>query len=442
MSLSTPRNHVQKLRTALQAKAKAEPSFRFYTLWDKVGRTDVLREAWRRVRSKAGAAGVDGETIDDIKAKGAERWLGDLQQELQRGTYRVQPLLRVWIPKKSGGQRPLSIPTVRERVVQTAMMLVLGPIFEPDLQPEQYGFREGRNAKDALRQVHGLVGRGGRREVVDADLSSYFTTIPHGQLMKCVARRVADKRVLKLIKEWLRAPVVERTRRHESRTRESKRTSRGTPQGGVISPLLANLYFRRFLLGWKRTAAYIRDGSQIVNYADDLVICCKPGKAEQAMRTMRSIVGKIGLTVNETKTQIACLPGESFDFLGYTIRRLHRRDGSPYTGTVPSMKSRKHLIGILRDQTSTKYLHADAKDKVAWINRVYSGWCNYFDLGPVWPIYNALNRYIGRRLRRWLMKKHKRRGDGYRQYSNEYLYGELGLYYPRPPRWSQPNAKA
>lgn len=262
MSLATPRNHVQKLQTALRAKAKAEPNFRFCTLWDKIGRADVLREAWRRCRSNSGAAGVDGETTDDVKAMGVERWLGDLQQELSRGTYHVQPLLRVWIPKKGGGQRPLSIPTVRDRVVQTATMLVLGPIFEPDLQPEQFGFREGRSAKDAVRQVHGLVGRGGRREVVDADLSSYFTTIPHGQLMKCVARRVADGRVLKLIKAWLQAPLVERTRRHETRTRESKRTSRGTPQGGVISPLLANLYFRRFLLGWKRTAAHHRDGSR------------------------------------------------------------------------------------------------------------------------------------------------------------------------------------
>lgn len=442
MSLSTPGNQVQKLQTALQAKAKANPNFRFYVLWDKVYRSDVLREAWRLCSSKRGAAGVDGQKIDDIRSQGVEEWLGNLQQELRAGTYRPQSLLRVWIPKQNDELRPLSIPTVRDRVVQSAMMLVLGPIFEPDLQPEQYGFRAGKGAKDALRHTHRLVHQEGRREVVDADLSSYFTSIPHGALMKCLARRVVDKQVLQVTKAWLEAPVVERTRRGQKRTREAKRTHRGTPQGGVISPLLANLYFRRFLLAWKRTSCFRADGSQVVNYADDLVICCRDGNGSMAMMTMRKLMTKLGLEVNETKSHIARLPEESFDFLGYTIKRLYRRDGTAYIGTIPSMKSRKRLTRILREQTSTRHLQTMPREKVSYLNRIYRGWCNYFDLGPVWPIYGAFNNYLGRRLRRWLQKKHRRRGDGYRQVPNEYLHEELGLYYPRPPRWRQLNAKA
>ena len=250
MSLGTP-NTVETLQTSLQAKAKTEPAYRFYSLWDKVCREDVLDEAYRRCRANAGASGVDGETFDQIDAHGVDRWLGKLRRELVAGTYAPMPLLRVWIPKSNGGQRPLGIPTIRDRVVQMAVVLVVGPIFEADLLPQQYGFRPELDAKMAVRRVFWHVTQHWRQEVVDADLRDYFTSIPHTPLMRSLERRIADGRVLKTIKRWLTAPVVENISGRRIQTAEARRKKRGTPQGGVISPLLANLYFRRFLLAWQ-----------------------------------------------------------------------------------------------------------------------------------------------------------------------------------------------
>jgi RNA-directed DNA polymerase len=236
MSLPTPAETVEKLQTSLQTKAKAEPGFRFYALWDKVFRNDVLSEALARCRANAGAAGVDGETFEQIEAHGREHWLGKLREELISGQYAPKPLLRVWIPKSSGGQRPLGIPCIRDRVVQMAAVLVIGPIFEADLLLEQYGFRPGLGAKMALRRVYWHVTQHGRREVVDADLRDYFTSIPHAPLMRSLSRRIADGRLLHTIKGWLTAPVVEVIGGRPVQTTEARRTKRGTPQGGVITP--------------------------------------------------------------------------------------------------------------------------------------------------------------------------------------------------------------
>ena len=238
MSLSTSRNSVEKLQSSLQAKAKSDRSYRFYSLWDKICRTDVLQEAYRRSRANAGAPGVDGVDFKAIEAAGAEQWLGTLREELRSRSYVPQPLLRVWIPKRNGGQRPLSIPTVKDRVVQTAAVIVLGAIFEADLQPQQYGFRPGLDAKMAVRRVYFHLTQKNLREVVDADLSDYFTTIPHGPLMKCVTRRVVDGTVLSVLKQWLTTPVCERGGRGRLlRTTEARDRSRGTPQGGTATPL-------------------------------------------------------------------------------------------------------------------------------------------------------------------------------------------------------------
>ena len=250
MSLPTLQDPVRTLQSALQTKAKNEPAWRFYSLWDKVCRTDVLLEAYRRCRANRGAPGVDGERFEHIEDQGRGAWLERLQQELKAKTYAPLPLLRVWIPKANGGQRPLGIPCIRDRVAQMAVLLVIGPIFETDLFPWQYGFRSGLDAKMALRRTHFGIADRGAREVVDADLSDYFNTIPHGDLMRCVARRIADGSVLAVIRDWLNAPVVERTAQAERRSTDAKDLHRGTPQGGVISPLLANLYFRRFMLAW------------------------------------------------------------------------------------------------------------------------------------------------------------------------------------------------
>ena len=297
MSLPTPSETVEKLQTSLQTKAKAEPAFRFYALWDKICRQDVLLEAYRRCRANAGAAGVDGETFERIDARGPEQWLGTLREELVSGHYRPKPLLRVWIPKSNGGQRPLGIPCIRDRVVQMAAVLIIGPIFEADLLPQQYGFRPGLDAKMALRRVYWHVTQHGRREVVDADLRDYFTSIPHSPLMRSLSRRIADGRLLHVIKCWLTAPVVEVIDGRPVQTAEARRTKRGTPQGGVISPLLSNCYFRRFLLAWHNHGHRDQLDAHVVNYADDLVICCRPGNAEAAMTRMAALMARLGLHV-------------------------------------------------------------------------------------------------------------------------------------------------
>ena len=277
MGLRTPSETVEKLQTSLQTKAKAEPAFRFYALWDKVCRKDVLLEAYRRCRANAGASGVDSETFERIDTHGLERWLETLREELTSGKYVPKPLLRVWIPKSKGGQRPLGIPCIRDRVVQMAAVLVIGPIFEADLLPQQHGFRPGLDAKMALRRVYWHVTQHGRREVVDADLRDYFNSIPHAPLMRSLSRRIADGRILHVIKRWLTAPVVEVIDGRSVQTAEARRTKRGTPQGGVISPLLANCYFRRFLLAWHDQGHRDQLDAHVVNYADD----CAPRRREE-----------------------------------------------------------------------------------------------------------------------------------------------------------------
>ena len=321
MSLTTPLS-VQKLRTALHDKAKGSPKFRFYALYDKVYREDVMAFAYECCKANRGAAGVDGQTFEDIEEYGVKKWLDELAQELKSRTYRPQPVRRVYIPKPDGKQRPLGVPAIRERVAQTAAVLVLEPIFEADLPPEQYAYRADRSALDAVRHVHKLLNTG-HGQIVDADLSGYFDSIPHSDLLKSVARRIVDGAMLHLIKMWLEAPVEETDEKgNKHRSTRNRDEGRGTPQGAPISPLLSNLYMRRFVLGWKKLGHEKRLAAHIVNYADDLVICCR-GRAEEALAIMRDIMTKLKLTVNETKTRVCKLPEEKFDFLGYTFGRCY-----------------------------------------------------------------------------------------------------------------------
>jgi group II intron reverse transcriptase/maturase len=414
---------------------------RFYSLWDKVCREDVLFDAYRRCRANRGAPGVDRERFEDIEEHGRNDWLERLQQELKAKAYRPQPLLRVWIPKASGGERPLGIPTVRDRVVQMAVLLVIGPIFDVDLFRWQYGFRTGVDAKMALRRIHfGIVDRGAR-DVVDADLSDYFNTIPHGDLMRCVARRIADGAVLSVIRDWLNAPVIERTSNGERHSTEAKDSHRGTPQGGVISPLLANLYFRRFMLAWYGHGYADQYQAEIVNYADDFVILCREGRGEGAMEAMRRLMGKLGLTVNEKKTRLVKLPDERFDFLGYTVGRFYGLGGRPYWGTRPSKKSIKRLKDAVHDATTRRWNALDVESRVTELNPLLRGWAGYFNQGPVMRIYDDLDRYVARRLRVWLMRKRGKMGTGYRQYSDQFLYESLGLIRLRTLAANRSNAK-
>ncbi len=401
-----------------------------------------MAEAYWRCRANRGAPGTDGETFAAIEARGVEAWLETLRQELRAKRYRPQPLLRVWIAKSSGGQRPLGIPTVRDRVVQAAVVVVLEPIFEADLPRNQFGFRPNLDAKMAVRQAYWHITQSGRSEVVDADLSDYFGSIPHGPLMRCVARRVADTTVLSVIKAWLDAPVVERDRRGDRCTTEARDRHRGTPQGGVISPLLANLYFRRFLLAWEQHGHRGRLDAHVVNYADDFVICCPPGKGAAAFTAMRQLMTRLGLAVNEEKTRLVSLPEEHFDFLGYTLGRFYGKSGTPYIGTKPSRKAVKRLTAAIHEATSRRWDRDRPGNRVAVINHLIRGWAAYYNQGPVLKVYRAIQWNTERRLQSWLRRRTSQPGTGYRQYPESYLYETLGLYKLPSARRDLPNAKA
>ena len=280
----TGSERVRRLQTVLHAKAKESADHRFHALADKVWRMDFLWEAWKLVRRNGGSAGVDGETIVDVKQRGVEAWLQELSQDLRDGTYTPKAVRQVLIPKKQPGKfRPLGIPCLRDRVAQTSAMLVLSPIFEADLQPEQYGYREGRSAQDAVKRIHRLLNRG-HQEVLDADLSNYFGEIPHAELMKSLARRISDGRMLRLIKAWMEMPVVEEDKTGgKRRTNRARRERKGTPQGSPISPLLSNIYMRRFILGWKLLGYARQFGAEIVCYADDFCVLGRASAAEMLM---------------------------------------------------------------------------------------------------------------------------------------------------------------
>jgi RNA-directed DNA polymerase len=440
-SLATPKLKVQKLQISLQAKAKTEPAYRFYCLWDKICRPDVIEEAYRRCRANGGAPGADGVTFKAIDASGRKQWLESVRKELKDGTYRPQPLLRVWIPKSNGGRRRLGIPCLIDRLVMMATVLVIGPIFETDLLDNQYGFRPGKDAKMAVRRVFWHIKNHGRREVVAADLRDYFMSIPHVPLMRSLIRRIADGRVLSTIKSWLTATVVERVGRRTIRTADARKYKKGTPQGSPISPLLANIYFRRFLLAWRNHGHQDQLDAHVVNYADDHVICCRPGVAEEAQARMKTLMARLGLEVNETKTRIARLAEDQFAFLGYSIGRIYGKDGKPYLGTKPSKKAVSGLLKRIHDQAMPPWHAKGPTEMVAEINSLLRGWCGYFDQGPVTRTYNLVRRYVDRRLRHWLVRRAGGRGRGFKQYTQDYLHDTLGLFRVPTTRTDRSSAK-
>ena len=441
MSLTTPEK-IRTLQRKLYAKAKAEPGCRFYRLYDKIYRDDILAHAWSLAKANKGAPGVDGVTFKAIEAQGLEGWLAELGSALRERTYRPQPVRRVTIPKAGGGERPLGIPTIRDRVVQTAAKLVLEPIFEADLDPEAYGYRPRRSGLDAVRRVHGLL-KAGYTDVVDADLSKYFDTIPHDELIQCVARRISDAQVLALIKMWLKTPIEETDSQGRRRLTGGKGAKRGTPQGGVISPLLANIYMNRFLKYWRQNDLGKRLKAHVVVYADDLVILTR-GTAAEAHEILRSTMTRIGLTLNETKTKLRAARTERFDFLGYTFGPYwDRRTGKRYLGAGPSQKSRSRLKSKVHDMTEPGNMQPwpDVRDQ---LNSSLEGWQGYFSYGTLKEVYSDVNWYVANRVRHFLRRRHKVRSRGSRPFSTEHVHGDrevvrLGR---KPKRDGPPHAYA
>src|SRR2546421_3318939 len=425
MSLATPEK-IRILQRKLYRKAKAEPAFRFYVLYDKIYREDILRHAYAVARANAGAAGVDGVSFAQIEASGVEAWLAGLREELISKTYRPDPVRRVMISKPDGGERPLGIPTIRDRVVQTAAKLVLEPIFEADFEDNAYGYRPARGAVDAVKEVHRLICRG-YTDVVDADLSRYFDSIPHDELLKSVARRIVDRRVLRLIKLWLKAPIEER---HDSdgtrRIGGGKSNTCGTPQGGVASPLLANIYMNRFLKHWRLTGCGEAFRAHVVAYADDFVILSR-GHAAQALAWTKAVMMRLGLTLNEAKTSLRNAQEECFDFLGYSFGpHRYKANGQRYLSASPSKKSMQRL------KTKVANLLVPA-NIVPWpelratLNRSLLGWSNYFCVGTRRAAFRGIDRYVYERVRDFLARRHKVAGRGTRRFSCDVVYGERGL---------------
>jgi group II intron reverse transcriptase/maturase len=441
MSLIPPPK-LQKLQAALHAKAKASPDQRFHALYDKVYRKDVLEHAYECCRANGGAEGVDGQKFEDIEKYGVGLWLSELAEELKAKTYRPSPVRRVWIPKPDGKKRPLGIPTIKDRVAQTAAMLVLQPIFEADLQGEQYAYRPQRSALHAIKQVRELL-ISGHTQVIDADLSGYFDSIPHAELMQCLRRRIVDGAMLHLLKMWLEAPVEEIDERgNKNRTTRNKDEGKGTPQGAPISPLLSNLYMRRFVLGWKLAGHEARLKARIVNYADDFVICCR-GTADKAVIVMRDMMQKLKLTVNEEKTHVRELPDETFDFLGYTFGR-HRssRTGRWMFCGKPSKKRIVRVCEKISAMTGRNAAQFSAEEMVAELNPVLRGWAGYFCMGPISDTYRTINSHVRYRFRKWWIAKHKNaRLDGRWKWS-PWLEQRFGLLQLKWDPTRLPQAKA
>lgn len=424
MSLATP-EQIRSLQRKLYLKAKAEPAFRFYLLYDKVCREDILRHAYALARANGGAPGVDGVSFEAIEAMGLEGWLARLREDLVAKTYRPQPVRRVMIPKPGGGERPLGIPTIRDRVVQTAAKLVLEPIFEADLDPSAYGYRPGRGGVDAIKEVHRLVCRG-YTDVVDADLSAYFDTIPHRELLRAVSRRIVDRHVLRLIKLWLKAPVEEQDGTGKRRLTGGKSSTCGTPQGGVVSPMLANLYMNRFLKHWRATGRGEAYDAHVIAYADDFVILSR-GYADEALAWTQRVMTRLGLSLNGAKTSVRDARHERFDFLGYTFGpHRFRKDGHWYLGASPSKKSLQRLkarVGaILVPGHQAPW--PEVRDR---LNSVLRGWSAYFGYGTRLMAYRAVDNYVCARVRRFLVRRHKVPSHGTRRFSDEAVFGELGV---------------
>lgn len=413
---------LREFQKKLHAKAKAEPKFRFYSLYDKTYRTDVLEEAYRKAKANGGAGGVDGETFDDVEKKGIADYLAELQLEMKERRYEPKPVRRVYIPKPNGKQRPLGIPTIRDRIVQTAFLMILEPIFEADFADSSYGFRPEKSAHDAVREIYKFL-NWGCTEVYDVDLEQYFDTVDHGKLMKLVARRISDAQILHVIKQWLSCGYVEDD--------QHRQTTQGTPQGGVISPLLANIYLNPVDQAFKREGlGNISKGSiHLVRYADDMVILAQKN-LEKGITLLHHYLARLGLRLNNEKTRRLRLDiGTSVDFLGFRFHNVRsRQNGSRLMLVYPSARSQAKFRDTVR-----KYVHHSiplrVKAQVHNLNRFLRGWMGYFRLGHGSAVFRKLAHFVSLRVRHTIWRRRGRRGYGFGKLTGEHLYGQLGLFY-------------
>jgi len=414
---------LREFQKKLHAKAKAEPKFRFYSLYDKTYRTEVLEEAYRKVKSNGGTSGVDNETLEDVEQKGVGVYLGELQREMKERRYVPRPVRRVYIPKPNGKERPLGIPTIRDRIVQTAFLLVLEPIFEADFADSSYGFRPKRSAHGAIREMYKYL-NWGCTEIYDVDLEAYFDTVEHGKLMKLIARRISDGQILHVIRQWMDCGYMEEGGQH-------RQSDRGTPQGGVISPLLANIYLHPVDRAFERSRlGNIKNGSiHLIRYADDVMILAQ-GKLERGIALLERYLNRLGLRLNQGKTRkLTLTQGAIVDFLGFRFRNVRsRKTGKRLILVDPSRRSQERFRETVR-----RYVHHSiplrAKEQVQNLNRYLRGWMGYFRLGHGSDTFHELAHFVNKRVRHVIWRRKGHRGYGWNKLTSDYIYGQLGLFY-------------
>ena len=428
--LSTP-EAIRTLQRKLYTKAKQDTAYRFYALYDKVWRADILKHAWRLVRANQGSPGVDGMSFEAIEQEiGIDAFLAELAQDLRQKTYQAQAARRVMIPKADGSERPLGIPTIRDRVAQMAVKLIIEPIFEADFCPNSYGFRPKKSAHGAVDEIAQALHLG-YTKVIDADLSKYFDSIPHAQLLAVVAERIVDGAILHIIKLWLKAPVIAEDK---DGTRKNvgggKANSRGTPQGGVISPLLSNCYLHLLDRIWERHQLRWKLKARIVRYADDFVVLCA-GNVKPALDTVRHVLDRLELTLNESKTRIVDAREESFNFLGFAIRvSKGLKTGKSYPHVCPAPKSLAKIKDRVTQLTARDRTPIPLEKVVGSMNASLRGWASYFHYRNSNGVLEKVKVHAEERLRAHLMKRHKvrDRGIGLGRFPSQQLYEKHGLY--------------